>query len=195
MRAVALWLILLLPVLPGSQAMSPGYPELRLGLFPSERIVDPVNCTRNVSFDGTVTVDNPTNGTLHVILWSYSALWTVSSTPNDFFLKDSGQERFNLTVMIPYGAFNQTIDAWVTANAYLVGQIVAINQSSKVSITVRNRSWTQEPDDSGPKIVYSKDGQAQIYQSVLGMTMILAILAVAGYGLARRRRMRGEPGP
>ena len=195
MRVAALWLILLLTVLPSAQAISPGYPALRLGLSPPEMTVDPVNYSQNLSFDGTVTVDNPTNGTLHVIVWSYSTLWKVSSTPNDFLLQDSGEERFNLTVMIPYGAFNQTVDAWVTAEAYLVGQIVATNQSSKVRMTVRDRSWTQATEGHGPAIVYSNDEQARWFQSLLGMTIILSIMAVAGYGLARRRRKRQGPGP
>jgi hypothetical protein len=186
-------LLLLLFLLPGAQALGPGYPDLQIELTPPDRPVDWSPHNQNITFDGTVNVANPSNATIQVVLGGFCPIWSAVCSPAFFALQDSGVQRFNLTIVVPGGTANRSTDAYVSGKTYFLGQQVATNRSPLVSIRVGAPPWNAGGENWA--IVYAHDSQGQVLISLLAAIVILAAVAVSGFALARRRRKRREAGP
>jgi hypothetical protein len=181
---------LLLLAIPGAQALSPGYPDLRIDVQPSEQTLNYNQYEQKVVFDGSVTVDNPSGALLQISLWAGSPTWSAICSPSYFSLQDSGVQRFNLTISVPAGSWNRTVDFWVKGEAHLGGQLVAANESNRVTVTVGERPTSAGAGDGAGTFGYGDAGQAVLWQSLLALAVTIVVASSVFYVFRRRRRRR-----
>ena len=185
-------LALILLALPGARAVSPGYPDIRIELSPPERSVNSSYYEQKVVFDGTVTVDNPSNASVQILLWGGSPAMSAICSPDHFSLQDSGDQPFNLTITVTKNIWNRTFEFWVSGEAHLAGQLVATNQSNRVRLAVGDRPLNGDSGRGDLGISYGDDGRASMQWSVFIAAVSAAAVASAFYAARRRRRRRRE---
>lgn len=190
MRPAAIFIPLLVLCAPSAQALSAGYPDMRIVLSPPEKHVDASFFERKVVFEGTVTVDNPSNLSLHIQLWGNLPAMNVICSPDYFLLRDSGDQPFNLTITVTKNIFNATYELWVDGEAELSDTLVASNQSNRVKLTIGPRPLAGDGEVDYQGLRFGDGNRAIMMQSLLVAAVMAAIAISAIYATRRRRRRR-----
>jgi hypothetical protein len=196
MRAAAVSLILLMLSMPVSQAAAPVFPELGIAISPDVVYVNASPYYQQIQFNGTATLDNPSQSPIVVSLFGrVSVGWVPTCAPNVFSLWGPDSIPFTLTIRVDQGACNMTVIAWVEGEARFNGAIVSTNQSSRSTIILGDLpGYSVSANKDDPWLASTFGGNVPFSPGMALLIAIIAIVAIATYGLARRRRKRRGAG-
>ena len=133
-----------------------------------------------VSFNGTLTLDDPVSREIDVSLFSIApAGWSAECSPDVITFRSAGVRSFTCNVLIGVVQGNMTGNITIDGVAYWRGDVMAANQSPVFSVHV-TRFLVEKPFNmTNPHDIDSTTRLENVLPQVLGLSAIGATVAVS----------------